>query len=112
MDAHAGSPKTYAIVLAALMTLTSITVAAAGIDFGSPTVNVVIALVIATLKASLVALFFMHLWGDKAMSAIILVSGLFCFSTFLFLTFLDEGSREVVRPSTVFLHTAPAAQTK
>lgn len=90
-----GGFKQYAAVLAALLVLTVITVGASYLDFGSA--NIVIAVLIATVKASLVALFFMHLKDDNPVNAMILVS---CFLFLgLLLTFclldidnrLDEG---------------------
>ncbi len=51
--------KTYVSVFVALVVLTIVTVAASQVDFGS--MNIVIALVIASIKALIVALFFMHL---------------------------------------------------
>ena len=56
--------KTYILIWGALIILTVITVSASYIHFGI--FNIVIALVIASIKASLVALFFMHLkYEDK-----------------------------------------------
>lgn len=52
-------PKTYGLVLLALLVLTVITVQASYFDFGPW--NTVVALLIASAKGSLVALFFMHL---------------------------------------------------
>jgi cytochrome c oxidase subunit 4 len=91
-----GGPKLYATVLAALLVLTGITVTASYIDFGSPAVNVVIALAIASLKASLVALYFMHLRYDKPLLSVIFVGGLFFLGLLLMLTMLDTGSRDSV----------------
>ena len=54
-----GGAAIYVSTLVALLILTAITVGASYIDFGSG--NVVIALIIATIKATIVALFFMHL---------------------------------------------------
>lgn len=51
--------KVYVSVLLALLVLTVITVAAAQVDFGA--FNMVIAMLIASIKALIVALFFMHL---------------------------------------------------
>lgn len=48
----------------ALLVFTAITVAVAYIPF-STTGHIVAALLIATVKATLVALFFMHLWGER-----------------------------------------------
>lgn len=96
--AHASSAKTYTKVLATLVALTVITVLAAGVNFGSA--NAVIALVIASIKASLVALFFMHLRHDKPMNAIIFVCGLVFLSVFLIMCVIDTDSRDVVHPAT------------
>ena len=85
--------RTYALVLAVLLALTATTVAAAGIHFGNPAVNVVVALGIASVKASLVALFFMHLRHDKPMNAVIFTAGLAILATFLTFAYLDEGAR-------------------
>lgn len=85
--------RTYIIVLAALLVLTAVTVAASGIHFGSPAINVIVALGIASLKASLVALFFMHLLHDKPLNALIFVSGLVFLAIFLILTLIDVDFR-------------------
>lgn len=90
------SPKVYASVLAALLVLTVITVTAAGIDFGP--YNTVIALIIATVKASLVALFFMHLRHDK-FDAIVFLGGVFFLAVFLIFTLFDINSRHTILPS-------------
>ena len=68
-DAHADVSshiKVYLLVFAALAVGTIITVAASRVDFGGH-VNVVVALVIAVVKASLVAAIFMHLKWEKSM---------------------------------------------
>lgn len=97
-DAQASSAKTYTKVLATLVSLTVITVLAASVDFGSG--NAVIALVIASIRASLVALFFMHLRHEKPMNAIIFVCGLVFLSVFLLMCVIDIDSRDLVRPAT------------
>ena len=53
--------KMYLNIFLALVVLTIITVAASHVDFGAGWANVVIAMLIASVKAGLVALFFMHL---------------------------------------------------
>src|SRR5208283_4137056 len=88
-------PRTYALVLLALLTLTALTVTAAGINFGP--YNMVIALVIATVKASLVALFFMHLRHDK-FSAVIFLTGLLFLALFLIFTLFDINTRTPLFP--------------
>src|SRR5512140_3253729 len=91
-----GGLKLYAGVLDALLALTAITVTASYVDFGSPAVNVVIALAIASIKASLVALYFMHLRYDKPFLSVIFVGGLFFLGLLLMLTMIDVGSRDSV----------------
>ncbi len=103
--AHHPTTKTYAAVLAALVVLTVITVLAAGIQWGSPSINVVVALAIATVKASLVALFFMHLRYDKPMNALILFAGVLFLGVFLGLCLIDTDSRDTVRPANLKVET-------
>ena len=103
---HAKQVRTYAIVLAALLVLTVITVAASRVDFGS--LNVIIALGIATVKGSLVALYFMHLRHDKPMNAIIFLMSLLFLALFLGGTLSDVQSRWDVQPANL---KAPAPQT-
>ncbi len=79
--------KILAGVAAALLTLTVITVLAARVDFGN--LNLIIALAIATLKASLVALFFMHLRWDRPFHAVVVVSGIFAALLFVAIPFMD-----------------------
>ena len=70
--------------------------AAASFNFGSA--NVVIALAIATVKATLVALFFMHLVWDKPVNSIIAIAGFLFLGIFLMFDFLDVTSRNVYPP--------------
>lgn len=58
MSEHIVSPKVYFAIFAALMILTAATVAAAFMDLGP--FNLTVALAIATVKATLVVLYFMH----------------------------------------------------
>jgi cytochrome c oxidase subunit 4 len=95
---HVTSPKVYAGVLFALLVLTVITVYAAGFDFGS--LNVVIALLIASCKGALVALFFMDLRHDR-FNAVIFVGGLFFLAVFLIFSLFDISTRRYVLPSTL-----------
>ena len=90
--------RAYALVLAILLALTAITVAAAGIHFSTPAVNVVVALGIASVKATLVALFFMHLLHDKPMNALIFTAGLATLAIFLMLCLIDVETRMPVQP--------------
>jgi len=94
--AHHGGPRIYTANLFALLFLTIITVAAASFNFGAA--NVVIALAIASVKAILVGLFFMHLIWDKPVNAIILVSAFLFLGIFVMFDFLDVDSRVNFQP--------------
>jgi cytochrome c oxidase subunit 4 len=74
-------------VFAALVALTAATVAATWIDLGSG--NLWIAMGIATAKAALVALYFMHLRYDRPLHALIFLIGLVMLTLFLALTLID-----------------------
>ncbi len=110
--AHHGGPKIYLVVLAALIVLTVITVLAAGVNFGSSTTNVIIAMAIASVKASLVALFFMHLRWDKPLNATIFVGGLCFLGIMLTFTFMDNTTRVEVRPETPSIDLSAPAEEK
>jgi cytochrome c oxidase subunit 4 len=58
-----GGSRVYLAVFAGLLMLTVITVLVSYLELGL--MNVVVALLIASVKASLVALFFMHLKGES-----------------------------------------------
>lgn len=92
--------KWYIANIIALFVLTGITVLAAGINFGSNTVNLIIAMAIATVKASLVALIFMHLLWERGISAIIFLSSLFFVGLFISFTFFDLQTRAKIEPTT------------
>ena len=62
---HDIGPKTLIIVWLVLTILTAITVYVAAVDFGRA-LNIIVAMVIASVKASMVAYYFMHLkFEDK-----------------------------------------------
>lgn len=61
-------------VLMGLLFLTFITVVATRLDLGR--LNIWIAMIIATVKAALVGLYFMHLRWDRPFNAIVLISSL------------------------------------
>jgi cytochrome c oxidase subunit 4 len=104
-----GGPKIYGAILAALLVLTAVTVAASTIDFGGGMTNVIIAMLIASLKGSLVALFFMHLLWDKPMSAIIFCSTLFFLGLFLIGCYTDQVARPKLEPTNLKV-PAPGVQ--
>ena len=106
---HHPSAKLYIGVLVALVVLTVITVLAAGVNFGSPSINVVIALTIATIKASLVALFFMHLLYDKPMNTLIFLSGVLFLGVFLGFCLIDVNAIPEIVPANAKVPLAVAA---
>ncbi len=89
-------PRTYLAVLGALLVLTILTVGISRIDFGG--MNTVVAILIASVKGSLVALFFMHLRHDK-FNAVIFILGLFFLAVFLIFTLFDVSTRTTVFPA-------------
>lgn len=109
MSEHTLNPKaeaaTYLKTLISLLILTAITVAASYVNFGA--MNVVVALTIATIKATLVALFFMHLLHDKPVNGLIACAGFLFLGLFLMFTLLDFDSRE--NPQPFNLHPQVAA---
>ncbi|MCB1200358.1 MAG: cytochrome C oxidase subunit IV family protein [Leptospiraceae bacterium] len=68
--------KELLLVFLGLLVLTGITVyVAKNINFGSLALNITVALAIATLKATLVALYFMHLkWESKLIISFAVIS--------------------------------------
>jgi len=93
---HEDGAGVYVKTLVALLILTAITVGASYIDFGSG--NVVIALFIATIKASIVALFFMHLRHEKPVNSIIALAGFLFLGIFLMFCFMDQDTRKDPKP--------------
>ena len=81
------SVRVLAATLATLLILTLLTVAATWYDFGA--LNLWIAMIIATVKAILVALFFMHLRYDRPFNAVILAMALLFVLIFCSLTLMD-----------------------
>jgi cytochrome c oxidase subunit 4 len=83
---------TYFLVWGALLVGTLLTYEVAKIDLGP--FNPVVALVIATTKALLVALFFMHLrHASERLLKVVVASTLFFLMILLFLTLTDYMSR-------------------
>lgn len=75
----------YMIIGGTLLVGTILTVLASYVDLGHQW-NIVLALVIATVKASLVALFFMHLISERQMIYIVLAFTAFFLVGLMFLT--------------------------
>lgn len=108
--------KLYLSVGATLLVLTVATVAVAQVHLGP--FNLVIALAIAVLKASLVALFFMHLAYDNRLFMLTFLVAVVFLGVFIIFTMFDTLRRGDINPETAFplrrqaalydtLHTAP-----
>ena len=101
LDEHANShhiisPGTYLVIILSLMGLTAATVFAAFVDMGR--YNIVAALGIATVKASLVVLFFMHAKYSPKRTQLVILAGVFWLGLLLFMTMGDYETRVEVRP--------------
>jgi cytochrome c oxidase subunit 4 len=88
--------RIYIGVWAALLVLTVVTVAVSYQDFG--TLNIVVAMAVATVKATLVTLFFMHLKYDEHFNVIVFVTSLTFLGIFFILTMADTAERGKVDP--------------
>jgi cytochrome c oxidase subunit 4 len=86
-SAHVVSFRILLAVFIALLVLTYITVAVRYINLGG--LNIWIALGIATIKAALVVLYFMHLRYDSPFNSIVFVTALAFMFLFLGITILD-----------------------
>jgi cytochrome c oxidase subunit 4 len=91
MAEHVVSPRVYAVVFISLIIFTVTTAAVSFIDLGP--FNVVVALAIATIKASLVVLFFMHARYIKGRTQLVIIAGIFWLAIMLSLTLADYTTR-------------------
>ncbi len=88
---HIVSPGLYTGIILTLMFLTATTVYAAYVDLGP--LNIVVALAIATFKATLVILFFMHAKYSPKRTQLVVIAGVFWLAILLFMTLSDYFSR-------------------
>lgn len=102
---HVASMFSLLTVLSILLVLTIATFAAyfieiwisAAFDVHIPQwINVFIAMSIATVKATLVLMYFMHLRHDSQLYTVIMLFCVFAFALFLGLTGLDLGNRQTI----------------
>jgi len=103
---HIVSPKVYAAVLTALLAGTVLTVEAAKVDLGR--LNIVAALGIATVKMTLVILFFMHGKYSSRRTQLVIVAGFFWLAIMLGLTLQDYSTRHA-EPSRSQLNDPPSS---
>lgn len=91
MSGHISPKSVYYSIFGALMVLTGVTVAAAYVNLGN--LNFPVALIIATIKATLVILFFMHVKYSSHLTKLVLVTGLFFVGLLMIETMVDYVSR-------------------
>jgi len=92
MSEHIVSAKTNIAVWLALLVLTGVTAGVSFIDLGP--FNTIVALVIATVKALLVVLIFMHVkYASDRLTKVVLVSALFWLFLLLGLSLADYTTR-------------------
>jgi len=92
MSEHIMSSKFHYAIWIALLCLTVITAAVSFVDLGP--FNAVVALVIATVKALLVVLFFMHVkYTSEKLTKIVIVSAIFWLFLLLALSMADYATR-------------------
>jgi cytochrome c oxidase subunit IV len=91
MAAHIVPVKVYYGVFGALMVFTGLTYSIAYVDLGG--FNLIVALTIAIIKATLVVLFFMHVKYSTTLTKAIVASGFFFFLIMIFFTMNDLMTR-------------------
>jgi cytochrome c oxidase subunit IV len=111
MDAHAHHAdlghehvtplSVYFGIFGALMVLTIITVAVAWVNLGS--LNILVALGVAVIKASLVVLYFMHVKYSSKLTWMVVGAGVFWLFILLSITMADYLTRGWM-PSPTILH--------
>src|ERR1700712_6128867 len=91
VEHHLLTPLNYAVVFGTLLIFTGITVGAAYIDLG--VLNPIIALGIASFKAVVVILFFMHVKYQSRLIKMTVGAGFFTFLVLITMTLSDYMSR-------------------
>ncbi|MFY9341496.1 MAG: cytochrome C oxidase subunit IV family protein [Planctomycetota bacterium] len=90
---HVSSVALFTNVLVTLLILTVVTVAVSRFDFGGA--NMLIAMAIASVKASLVILFFMHVKWDTAINKITFLTSFLFLSLLFIFTLADQATRRI-----------------
>src|SRR5689334_3262890 len=91
VHAHISSVPFYVAVFLGLLVLTGVTVGQSYVDLGR--LSIVIVILIATMKASLVVTFFMHLKWDNKFNALIFLSAVLFIGVFFAYTLNDTDRR-------------------
>jgi len=91
VHAHVSSARFYVGIFLGLIALTLLTVGVSYVHLGPA--NLAVAVVIASIKATLVVMFFMHLKYDSKFNAVIFISGLLFIGVFFAYTLNDTDHR-------------------
>ncbi len=91
MSSHVVPVRVYFAVFGALLALTLLTVLAARQDLGS--LNVLVALLIAGIKAGLVVLYFMHARYSPRLIGLVVAAGIFFLAILFGITLSDYWTR-------------------
>jgi cytochrome c oxidase subunit 4 len=91
MSEHVSPKSVYYSIFGALMVLTAVTVFAAYVNLGN--FNAPVALAIATFKATLVVLFFMHVKYSSRLTKLIVLTSLFFLVILMGETMMDYATR-------------------
>jgi cytochrome c oxidase subunit 4 len=92
MSQHVVKPTVYFAVFAGLILLTALTVGLSRVQM-SETAHTVVGLVIAVAKASLVLMFFMHLFYSSRLTWVVALSGLLWLGILIGYTMTDYVTR-------------------
>jgi cytochrome c oxidase subunit 4 len=98
MSEHIVSVRVYITIFLVLLVGTALTVLAAFQEFGG-TLNTIIALTIATAKATFVVLYFMHVRYSSRLVWVIVASALFWMAILFAFTFSDYLTRSLLSTS-------------
>jgi cytochrome c oxidase subunit IV len=94
MTEHVVSPRVYYVVFVALIALTVLTIVLASVELGPW--HTPVGLLIAAVKATLVALFFMHVLYAGRLTWMLLGVGLFWLLILIGLTMTDYVARDLL----------------
>ena len=92
---HVVPVKTYLTIFGALMVGTALTVYVAQFNFARifGPLNIIIALTVASIKATLVILYFMHVKYSTKLTKVVIGAGIFWFAILIIMTITDYRAR-------------------
>jgi cytochrome c oxidase subunit 4 len=94
MSEHIVPVRVYITIFLVLLVGTTVTVVAAFVDFRLPYINTIVALTIATIKATFVVLYFMHVRYSSRLIWVIMAAALFWMAILFAFTFSDYLTRD------------------